>query len=547
MARGYPITVRATDAHGNTFDKDFFITVADVDETPPDDPLPPGEDIPDDPGNFDTPPYTVNVDGGVKLAGKKKANGSIAKFLHDITDEVPLEAGKVYTMKYDPDFSLMSAQGVLAMIGFMFKAGNDFYLIGLRGDGAAGIHAYEVQGENKWNQTSGFVVDDGGAAVNGTQAGPNWIQLETSADGTTITFRTSGDDGDTWDDEYTTEAPTPFTNISEVTQWGPGAFFHGADDGPYSILVELWTNAVAIGSHRYWRINITDNGTGANDVAGLIELQWHTDANGYGSHVTGATVTADTEFDGSHLAGNAADHHPVDAGGDVWASTNSSFPHWLAFDFGSGNDAEVMGLTILGRNDSNVTQSPTAFDVQFSDDGSSWTTAWSESGLSWVGQEVKHFLSPNASAYTGSPHGSHEYWRMFYAEDDGGTIASASEIEMRSAPSGADQATGGTPTDGGNFGGFGASNAFDNNNSTSFFGVGSGTSASWVQYQFASAEEIAEITWRNRGDAEANQAPRQLVVMYSDDGSTWTMAWSVNNSTGWSLGQTRTFTDPNYV
>lgn len=248
MARGYTITVRATDAHGNTFDKDFDIEVADVDETPPDDPLPDGDDEPDDSGNYDVPPYSVTVDGAVKLAGKKKANGSTAKFIYNIYDEAPLEANTVYTMRYDPDFSLMSQGGELAMVGFMFKAGNDFYLVGLRGDGSTGIHAYEVRGDNLWNQTSGFTVDDGGAAAHGTQAGPNWIQLETSGDGTKMTFRTSSD-GSSWTDEYTDRAITPFDDVTDVTAWGPGAFFHGDDDGPYSISVDLWTSAEPTDPH----------------------------------------------------------------------------------------------------------------------------------------------------------------------------------------------------------------------------------------------------------------------------------------------------------
>ena len=170
------VTVRATDSNDNTYDEVFSISVTDVAETPPDDPLPPGDDIPDDEDNFDTPPYSVDVDGGVKLAGKKKNNGSIAKFLHDISDDIALEAGRIYTMNYDPDWSQMEQLGSLAMVGFLFKVGNDFYIAGLRGDGSTGVHVYQVQGENLWNQTTGFATIDDGAAANGTRDGPNWFR-----------------------------------------------------------------------------------------------------------------------------------------------------------------------------------------------------------------------------------------------------------------------------------------------------------------------------------------------------------------------------------
>lgn len=245
-ATSHDVVIRATDSSDNSFDEQFTITVSDVSETPPDDPLPPGDDIPDNEDNFDIPPYTVNVDGGVKLAGKKKDNGSTAKFLYDISDEpgFELEAGRVYTAHYDPDWSLMAQQGALTMVGFLFKAGNDFYIAGLRGDGSSGVHAYQVQGENLWNQTAGFVTIDDGAAAHGTKDGPNWLQIEVSADGTQITIRTSGDDGETWADEFTDE-PLPFGNVSEVDQWGPGGFFNSADSGSYSINFLLWTSAPA--------------------------------------------------------------------------------------------------------------------------------------------------------------------------------------------------------------------------------------------------------------------------------------------------------------
>lgn len=319
------VTIRVTDTEDNFFDEAFAITVTDVSETPPDDPLPPGDDIPGDEGEFDVPPYSVDVDGAVKLAGKKKNTGFVAKMLHNIIDDVPLVVERKFTMRYDPDFTQMANDGVLNMVGFVFKAGNDFYMVGLRGDGSIGLDKYEVSGDGLWTSTAGFTVNDGGAPANGTQAGPNWIQLETSEDGAAITFRTSGDDGETFDDEFTDIDFPPFTNISEVTAWGPGAFFAADDHGPYSIEIDIWTSEDAA---ELW----TPAALGA-DV-----LRWYEASDASNFNLTGSTVNQWND-----ISGNA---DGITAAADVRPTreTVADFGGLNAVKFDGSDDALTGGL-----------------------------------------------------------------------------------------------------------------------------------------------------------------------------------------------------------
>lgn len=200
--------------------------------------LPPGDDLADDKDHFDVLPYSVEVEGGTKLAGSKRP-GTIAKFIHDIFDAQVPAPGTIYSMRYSTDFTAMTAYGVSAMFGFLFKRGNDFHLIGLRGDGGMGLHAYEASGDGCWNKPDGFTLVDGGPAAHGSQVGPNWIQIEIAADASAVTFRTSAD-GVAWTDEFT-GATFPPPTTGSVTAWGPGAFFDADDDGPYAILVDTWT------------------------------------------------------------------------------------------------------------------------------------------------------------------------------------------------------------------------------------------------------------------------------------------------------------------
>jgi hypothetical protein len=56
-------------------------------------------------------------------------------------DVGPAGAGKRYTMRVDPDFSLLSNGRKEAFVGFGFKVGNDFHFVGNKSDGATGLNA----------------------------------------------------------------------------------------------------------------------------------------------------------------------------------------------------------------------------------------------------------------------------------------------------------------------------------------------------------------------------------------------------------------------
>lgn len=240
-ATSHSVTVRATDDNGATYDENFTVTVTDVSEDAPQDPPPDDDPVVDDEDHFDVLPHSITVDGSVKFAGKKKANGLSAKFMHDFSGEIgPLQAGHEYIFEFTADFSLMSQQGALTAVGLMLKAGNDFYSIGVKGDGGAtNLKAYTVDGTNKWNQTSGYTLTDEGTAAHGTQWGPIWLKATVSADGTTVTFAT-GTDIDTWDDDVVDATLGPFGDVGDVTQWGIGGIFDSTDSGPYSIDVTYW-------------------------------------------------------------------------------------------------------------------------------------------------------------------------------------------------------------------------------------------------------------------------------------------------------------------
>lgn len=180
----------------------------------------------DSDGGFVADPIvTTTASGNTTVKGQVKP-GSFGKFVYPLA---MIAAGRQYTFRYTPQFSQLAQQGKLAMVGFGLKNSNDFHIVGLRGDGSTGIHKYKVNGTppNGWNKDTGHTTSDGGASANGTQAGPNYIRLITSADGATYKFQTSPDNV-TYTDEYTGQTPTPFSNVSSVLTFGIALWFNNA-------------------------------------------------------------------------------------------------------------------------------------------------------------------------------------------------------------------------------------------------------------------------------------------------------------------------------
>lgn len=330
--------------------------------------------------------------------------------------------------------------------------------------------------------------------------------------------------------------------IPGITAGGATRFVGGVGGDGYT----------SVGNHRYWRVNITAVGTGT--LAAMCQLEMYESEFGVNA-CGGGTASASSENAAAYTASKAFDGLLQDNGDtssrtSVWASTNTALPHWIQYDFGMGNDVEIISIGVHGRNSTFASQMPTAFDVQYSDDGSSWTTHWSESGLSWAGYEFKKFVHPDwvEASYTGSPRGGFQYWRLFAKRDGGPNAPAVAELQFRATPGGADQATGGTASASSIFSGsFPASAAFDDDAGT-LWSTSSAATFGWLQYQFSGTVEVAQIALTARNDTAVTTTPSALAVQYSATGSApWTTLLNDESETGWSLGETRTYTDDGYI
>lgn len=145
-------------------------------------------------------------------------------------------------------------------------------------------------------------------------------------------------------------------------------------------------------AHRWWRLWITAAYGGAN--AGFAEIELRDSAGG--TDRTGAGTASASGAYGGWPASNAVDNNT----GTGWTTyTTGSAPWWWAYDFGAGNAFDIVELYITPRQDGWHSEGPSAFDWQYSDDGSAWTTVRSGTA-NWSGAAAQTF-SVAPAAVTG--------------------------------------------------------------------------------------------------------------------------------------------------
>lgn len=141
------------------------------------------------------------------------------------------------------------------------------------------------------------------------------------------------------------------------------------------------SSAVTIGQttrHRYWRLTNFTGGTSQESGGNYIRhINFYSNAAGTIKNGNYATRTASYSYSSSYLPSNTA----TDNSSGWWSLGNASGDRagtgtWLTLDNGSAPTVESVCI----RLDCNVSFMATAFDLQFSDDNTNWTTYMNISG-----------------------------------------------------------------------------------------------------------------------------------------------------------------------
>lgn len=281
-------------------------------------------------------------------------------------------------------------------------------------------------------------------------------------------------------------------------------------------------------AHRYWRVYVTAN-TGSTAHLSINEIQLRESLGGAdatGSGTASQSAFWFTGYEGSKAFDNNNSTH--------WYNSPPGMPQWVSYDFGAGNDKDIVELAIFPN--ANRPQNPSSFALQYSDDNSSWTTLFSvENYVEWVYSTLNVFSASDSPTQNGAD----TAWRVKVTARNGANACTVDSLMMFPTGSAVDACTGGKAF-ANTCGGLGANfpaNAFD---ATAAYWLSEDSVTSWLGYRFASAQTITTVGIKCRTGADVNQAPKDFTVEYWN-GSSWQVAMTLTNITGWTAGQTRYF------
>jgi hypothetical protein len=149
-------------------------------------------------------------------------------------------------------------------------------------------------------------------------------------------------------------------------------------------------------AHRYWRVFVKAVAGGTSDVPVLSEVHFCTTVGG-STVTTGGTAIESSHDAFGEVAANAFDGVLT----TNWAPATSTMPQWVGYDFGSGNNKLIVQFSVRNRDNGGTpaNQSPTEFQLQYSDDSTTWTPVYAASGQTgWATGETRTFTVVTASA-----------------------------------------------------------------------------------------------------------------------------------------------------
>lgn len=296
----------------------------------------------------------------------------------------------------------------------------------------------------------------------------------------------------------------------------------------------VFTKPSATGAARHWRVRMTS----AHDAAspfGVREIQMRTAAGGADQTGSG-TASARTEFDGTLTAANAFDNNNATA----YASGGSAGSFWVAYDFGSGNDKDVVEVTLLGRSGTLFRQMPTSGYVEASADGLSWIARWSFTGRASAVDYDLELTRPDQIIYP--PAGAHRFWAFRPTANGGGGLVQLAELAFLPTAGGADQTGSGfaistAPQSGA------VATAFDNTSATPDYGT---NFTDKIAYDFGVASTVTRVDaiLLTGSVINATYTPTEGDMLWSDDNETWVLVSHLTAPGGWTLGGTQEVANP---
>jgi len=288
--------------------------------------------------------------------------------------------------------------------------------------------------------------------------------------------------------------------------------------------------------HAYWRVFCTDNW---GDATGIIiaEVEF-LDSVGAVITATGGTAIGSDDVGGNEFS------KAFDGTATAWFANSAPTNQWVGYQFSSNVAATGVRLTMATSGTNFLTRMPKNCKLEYSDDGSSWTTVYSFVNMSLSGSVQTTPETPPASGY-------HKLWRVFCVDNNGGTtLIVLDEIEFRATAGGADQiaamtsnnGTASQRVDGSSIATVGNEGwrAFNDITDSANDWAANGTTNQWIGVIVSTAIKVEEVLLKcGNTTNDRNRAPKNMRIEYSDDGTTWTTQKTLAAQTAWGVNESR--------
>ena len=173
----------------------------------------------------------------------------------------------------------------------------------------------------------------------------------------------------------------------------------------YKLTIKNTANATSCRIYR-WRLYKKEDGI--RGIENLIPKMLAASQDGY-------VVTAESQYDNSHAALYAFDGNS----NTRWASGGSA-PSWIQIQFPTAVACNAYQIT--SRNDGYYNQAPREFRLEGSNDGTTWRTLDTQTGIVFNQNETKLFDFINDRAYL--------YYRIYVTASNGGDYVAISKFEL---------------------------------------------------------------------------------------------------------------------
>lgn len=303
-----------------------------------------------------------------------------------------------------------------------------------------------------------------------------------------------------------------------------------------SIIIGASASGGSSAPHLYWRVLAADNWGGSGIVIREVEFL---DSGGSVIPATGGTAIASDDSVGFEAS------KAFDGTSTAWYADAASTDQWIGYHYPSAKSVGKVRITNDGGYDNALGRSPKNCSLQYSDDGSSWSTAFTF---------VHHSLFDCINTYPENlAAGYHHMWRLFCQDNNGwATLIVVGEVELRATAGGADQTTAISADAGDSSNRALASSEAVGNDAWRAWGddgavscwAGTSTTNEYIGIMLSTAIKVEEIAVTSGNTSHGDtRAPNQMHLDYSDDGgATWVTQKTFASQTGWGFGETRVLT-----